>query len=79
MRGLVPVFDKDTNELLMVVDNLTHDQVEKIANDVTAIWREADGKNEWFDAVNDDERGLKVRLEAEGGVVYDISSEEVYF
>ena len=79
MRGLVPVFDKDTNELLMVVDNLTPDQIEKIADDVTAIWRKADEKNEWFDAVNDDERGLKVRLEAEGGVVYDISSEEVFF
>lgn len=79
MRGLVPVFDKDTNELLMVVDNLTHDQVEKIADDVIAIWREADEKDGWFDAVNDDERGLKARLEAEGGVVYDISSVEVYF
>lgn len=79
MRGLVPVFDKDTNELLMVVDNLTPDQVEKIADDVIAIWREADEKDEWFDAVNDDERGLKARLEAEGGVVYDISSVEVYF
>lgn len=79
MRGLVPVFDKDTNELLMVVDNLTPDQVEKIADDVIAIWREADEKDGWFDAVNDDERGLKARLEAEGGVVYDISSVEVYF
>ena len=79
MRGLVPVFDKDTNELLMVVDNLTPDQVEKIADDVIAIWREADEKDKWFDAVNDDERGLKARLEAEGGVVYDISSEEVIF
>ena len=79
MRGLVPVFDKDTNELLMVVDKLTPDQVEKIADDVIAIWREADEKGEWFDAVDDDERGLKVRLEAEGGVVYDISSEEVIF
>ena len=79
MRGLVPVFDKDTNELLMVVDNLTHDQVEKIADDVTAIWRKADEKEDWFDAVNDGGRGLRVRLEAEGGVVYNISSEEVYF
>ena len=79
MRGLVPVFDKDTNELLMVVDNLTPDKVEEIANDVTTMWREADEKDEWFDGVNDDERGLKARLEAEGGVVYDISSVEVYF
>lgn len=79
MRGLVPVFDKDTNELLMVVDNLTPDKVEEIANDVTTMWREADEQDEWFDGVNDDERGLKARLEAEGGVVYDISSVEVYF
>ena len=79
MRGLVPVYDQDTKELLCVVDNLTVDEIEKIANEVTAMWVEADEQGWWFDAVNDSEKGLKARLQEEGAVVYDVSGDEVYF
>ena len=79
MRGLVPVYDKDTKELLCVVDNLTVDEIERIANEVTAMWVEADERGIWFDAVDDSEKGLKARLKEEGAVVYDVSIDEVYF
>ena len=74
MRGLVPVYDEDTKELLFVVDNLTVDEIE-----VTAMWVEADEQGWWFDAVNDSEKGLKARLQEEGAVVYEVSGDEVYF
>lgn len=79
MRGLVPVYDKDTKELLCVVDNLTVDEIQKICDDVTAVWVEADEQGLWFDAVDDSEKGLKARLQAEGAVVYDVAIDEVYF
>lgn len=79
MRGLVPVYDENTKELLFVVDNLTVDEIKRIANEVTAIWVEADEQGWWFDAVNDSEKGLKARLQEEGAVVYDVSGDEVYF
>ena len=79
MRGLVPVYDKDTKELLCVVDNLTVDEIERIANEVTAVWVEADERGIWFDAVDDSEKGLKARLQEAGAVVYDVSIDEVYF
>lgn len=79
MRGLVPIYDQDTKELVCVVDNLTADEIKRISDEVTAMWVEADEQGWYFDALNDAEKGLKARLQEEGAVVYDVSADEVYF
>ena len=79
MRGLVPVYDQDTKELICVVDNLTADEIKRIGDEVSAMWVEADEQGWYFDALNDPEKGLKARLQEEGAVVYDVSEDEVYF
>ena len=79
MRGLVPVYDQDTKELICVVDNLTADEIKRIGDEVSAMWVEADEQGWYFDALNDPEKGLKARLQEEGAVVYDVSADEVYF
>ena len=63
MRGLVPVYDQDTKELICVVDNLTADEIKRIGDEVSAMWVEADEQGWYFDALNDPEKGLKARLQ----------------